>query len=151
MYQVHHKGQVWERDNRTNEEIDAELRELADSTLARYAGELDLAFTSGLSYESWPAEQRRAMRAQNEVYRRQHERSRQQEKAAEEARIQGLHDAEATAYKESFKARAEAAFPGTKAEFERQWDAIWAEHQRQETLSRLNDNLLERKRAQMSF
>jgi hypothetical protein len=52
-------------------------------------------------------------------------------------------------YKAHFKARTRDAFPGMAAEIERQWDAVWAEHQRQEMLVRLSDDLLASKRERM--
>lgn len=124
LREVHHRGQVWDRDTRSIEEIDRELRELADSTLERYARNLDMAFVSGLQMEHWPVAQRDAMRAQNELARRERVKRQEEEKAAEEAKVQARIDAENQAKIDAYRQQVEARWVGTRESFLEAWPEL---------------------------
>lgn len=151
---VHHRGETWERDDQTIEQIDADLRDLSDSTVEHIAARLDTASMGSLSFESWHPDQRRATRARNELARRQYERERQAQRDAEAAKVQARQDADAAAAKASFRARAWAAFSGqggTQAEFEQAFEGLWVAHLQQQTLGSLNNDAVhEYHRARMA-
>jgi hypothetical protein len=65
-------------------QVDDEVRDLADVTLERWATVFDPAQIGAKSWEVLPIEQRRAMRASNELARRENEKKRSDAKAAED-------------------------------------------------------------------
>jgi hypothetical protein len=81
--QVHHKGEVWEKNEKPIADIDADLRELSDRTVEAYAADLDIEAMRGLKMESWRFDQIRAMRAQNEVSRRRQIAAKQDQEQAQ--------------------------------------------------------------------
>lgn len=123
----------------TIQEIDSDLADVSDVTLERYAREFDPAQIGSKSWEALPIEQRKAMRANNELARRQHEKERADAKAADDARIEEQQNAANQARIADYKARARGAWIGDQKSFDSAWPTLlqqWQIDQVNATLDR---------------
>jgi hypothetical protein len=105
----------------TIEEVDRNLRDVAEITLERYARDFDPAQLGGRSWAALPLEERRGMRAANELARRQNAAKRQAAKDEEQQRIDAQHQALIDAEIDAYKRGARMGWKGTEAQFEAAW------------------------------
>jgi hypothetical protein len=108
----------------TPADIDKELADASVSLLERYAAELDTAKLQAKPWEALPYEQRRAMRAGNELAKRRNQEERAKQQAAEEARVSAYHQGRIDAAIADYKARARAAWIGDQASFDSAWPTM---------------------------
>ena len=105
----------------TVEEVDQDLADASISLLERYSRDLD---TTQLQHRSWevlPLDQRKAIRAQNELAKRQNAKARASAKAAEDARVEAAQQARIDAQIAAYKAQARGAWIGDQASFDAAW------------------------------
>jgi hypothetical protein len=100
------------------EDIDRDLRDVSDATLARYVRDLDWAQIGSKHWEALPLEQRKAMRANNELAKRQRQQEQAAAKAAEDARVEAAHSARMQAEIEAYKQQVRGAWIGDQASFD---------------------------------
>jgi hypothetical protein len=123
----------------TIEELDADMQDMSDSLLVRYAEVLDFTQVGSKSWEVMPLAQRKALRANNELASRQNKKELAEKKAAEEKRIQAQQDAQIEAKIVAFKQQARGAWIGDQASFDAAWPTLlkqWQIDQVNATLDR---------------
>ncbi|HEY3228202.1 MAG TPA: hypothetical protein VGJ87_03220 [Roseiflexaceae bacterium] len=108
----------------TIQEVDRDLRDVTESTLERYARDLDMAQIRAHRWEVLPDDQRRAMRAENELARRKNEARRQAAAAEYQRQIDARDQARVDAAIADYRGRMRLAFRGTDAQFEAAWPRI---------------------------
>jgi hypothetical protein len=108
----------------TPADIDADLADVSIATLERYARDLDLAQFQAKPWEALPIEQRKAIRAGNELAKRQHAKERADRQAAEDARGEAQQQARIDAKIADYRAQMRGAFPGNDAQFDAAWPRI---------------------------
>lgn len=124
----------------TMEEVDRELREVTDDAVEGHVSVLNRQLTTGTRWEYLPLAQRRALRAENELYRRQRlagqQGQAQTEQQAREAEREQLNQRRIDAY----KAQLQGVFIGTSEDFERAWPDELRAWQMREARSALDAN-----------
>jgi hypothetical protein len=108
----------------TPTDIDADLADASISLLERYAAQLDTAAFQARSWEALPLDQRKAIRAGNELAKRQNAKARAAAKAAEDARVEAAQQARIDAQIADYKTKARAAWLGDQASFDSAWPDI---------------------------
>ncbi len=126
----------------TVEQLDQDLRGLSDSLLARYAEALDPSQMQTKSWALLPIEQRRAMRAGNEVSRRQNEAQREAAKAADDARIRARMDAAHQARIDAYQAQVRGAWIGDDTSFDAAWPRILEDFRIDQARSAIDANTM---------
>jgi hypothetical protein len=102
-------------------EVDHDLADVADSTLERYSRDLDTTQFQHRTWEALPLAQRKAIRAQNELAKRQNAKERADKQAAEDARADAQQQERIDALIADYKARARGAWIGDQASFDSAW------------------------------
>jgi multidrug efflux pump subunit AcrA (membrane-fusion protein) len=113
----------------TIQDIDRDLADVLIATLERHAAALDTSQIQNKPWEALPLAQRKAMRAANELAKRQNQKEREDARAAEDAKAEARQQQRLDAQIADYKARARGAFPGTDAQFEAAWPRILEDYQ----------------------
>ena len=108
----------------TIQDIDQELRAESDAMLNHYAKALDTAQIQAKPWEAMPIVQRRALRAGNELARRQHEKEVADKRKADDARAEAQHTALVEAKIATYKAQIRGVWVGDQASFDAAWPAM---------------------------
>jgi hypothetical protein len=124
----------------TPAELDADLADMTDAQVQRYARDLDTAQFQNRTWEVLPVEQRKAIRAANELAKRQHAKERADRQAAEDARVEAQHNARVEAEIAAFEAQARGAFPGTAEQWAAAWPRIREDWQIKQAQERMDAN-----------
>jgi hypothetical protein len=108
----------------TIQEVDQELQDLSEATLERYAAALDSSAIGSKRWEYMDLDQRKAMRAQNELARRQNVKARADAKAAQEAKFEAQQNAANQAKIDDYRKQARGAWIGDSASFDAAWPRL---------------------------
>jgi hypothetical protein len=127
----------------TIQQVDAEVRDCSHSLLERWATAFDPSQIGAKSWEVLDLQQRRAMRAQNELARRKGEKERAEKKAAEEKRSEEQQNALVEAKIAAFRQQARGAWIGDQASFDRAWPRLMEEWQIDQVRATMDRNMAE--------
>jgi hypothetical protein len=102
-------------------DVDADLANVSMATLERYSQDLDTTQFQHRTWEALPLDQRKAIRAQNELAKRQNAKERADSRAAEDKRIEAQQQERIDALIADYKARAFAGWIGDQKSFDSAW------------------------------
>lgn len=102
-------------------DVDREMRELSDWEIERLAAQADHSALGSRPWENWTTAERRAIRAANELPRRQRAAKLAAEEAERSQKIEAVNQARINERIATYKSQLRAGFPGDDAAFEQAW------------------------------